>query len=149
MMHKAWCSTEEVPYCFSRSSVIFQGHTEQKIANFYLNWVFPDCNSSLKFTNGFEMMHKAWHDIKEVSYCFFKVIHQIQGHGLKNWWFESNLSKITRPVGAIKSLRFALFKVKFWKSDLRNHFRCYFCVCQQFFCPSYVMIRSYALAGWH
>ena len=28
---------------------------------------------------------------------------------MKNQWFESNLSKITRPVAAIKSLRFALF----------------------------------------
>ena len=47
MMHKAWCSIEEVPYCFSRSSIKFQGHPVQKIANFALNWVFPDCNSSL------------------------------------------------------------------------------------------------------
>ena len=44
---------------------------------------------------------------------FFGVIHQIsRSHGLKNRRFESNLSKITRPVAAIKSLRFALFK--FW-----------------------------------
>ena len=47
MMHKAWSSIEEVPYCFSRSSVKFQGHTGQKIADFDLNWVFPDSNSSL------------------------------------------------------------------------------------------------------
>ena len=26
MIHKAWCSTEEVPYYFSRSSIKFQGH---------------------------------------------------------------------------------------------------------------------------
>ena len=33
------------------------------------------------------------------------VIHQIwRSHGLKNRRFESNLSKITRPVAAIKSL---------------------------------------------
>ena len=56
MMHKAWCSIEEVPYYFSGSSIKFQGHT-----------------------------------------------------GWKNRWFESNLSEITRPVAAIKSLRFALF----------------------------------------
>ena len=85
MMHKAWSSIEEVPYCIARSSVKFHGHTggknwrfesnlrllgrsqlsnpsdlpcsrssvkfqvhtEQKIANFDLNWAFPDCNSSL------------------------------------------------------------------------------------------------------
>ena len=31
MMHKAWSSIEEVPYCFSRSSVKFQGDTALKI----------------------------------------------------------------------------------------------------------------------
>ena len=47
MMHKAWSSIEEVPYCFLRSSVKFQGHIRQKIANFDPNWGFPDCNLSL------------------------------------------------------------------------------------------------------
>ena len=46
-MHKAWSSIEEVPYCFSRSSVKFKGHTALKIVEFYSNWAFPDCNSSL------------------------------------------------------------------------------------------------------
>ena len=32
---------------FSRSSVKFQGHLGQKIANFDLNWAFLDCNPSL------------------------------------------------------------------------------------------------------
>ena len=56
MMHKAWCSTEEVPYCFARSSIKFEGHMDQKI---------DDLNPIL--------------------------------------------SKITRLVAAIKSLRFVLF----------------------------------------
>ena len=30
MLHKAWSSIEEVPYCFWRSSVKFQGHTAKK-----------------------------------------------------------------------------------------------------------------------
>ena len=47
MMHKAWNSIEEVPYCFSRSSVKFLGHTAWKIVEFDPNWAFPDCNSSL------------------------------------------------------------------------------------------------------
>ena len=46
MMHKAWCSKEEVPYCFPRSSIKFQGHTGQNI-NFDPNWAFPNFNSSL------------------------------------------------------------------------------------------------------
>ena len=44
---KSWCSIEEVSYCFPRSSIKFQGHTGQNIANFDPNWAFPDNNSSL------------------------------------------------------------------------------------------------------
>ena len=47
MLHKAWSSIEEVPYCFSRSSVKFQGHTAIKIVEFDPNWPFPDSNWSL------------------------------------------------------------------------------------------------------
>ena len=47
MMHKAWSSRQEVPCCFLKSSLKFQGHTKQKITDFDLNWAFPDCNSSL------------------------------------------------------------------------------------------------------
>ena len=47
MMHKARNSIEEVPYCFWRSSVKFQGHTAPKSVEFDPDWAFPDCNSSL------------------------------------------------------------------------------------------------------
>ena len=47
MMHRAWSSIVEVPYCFSRSYVKFQGHTALKIVEFDPNLVFPDFNSSL------------------------------------------------------------------------------------------------------
>ena len=47
MMHRAWSSIEEVPYCFWRSSVKFQGHIALKIVEFDPNRAFPDCNSSL------------------------------------------------------------------------------------------------------
>ena len=48
MMHKAWSSIEEVPYCISRSYVKLQGHTALKIVDFDPYWAFPDCNSSLE-----------------------------------------------------------------------------------------------------
>ena len=38
MMHKAWCSIEEVPCYFSRSSIKFQGHTGWKIDGFDQIW---------------------------------------------------------------------------------------------------------------
>ena len=47
MIHTAWSSIVEVPYCFSRSYVKFQGHTALKIVEFDPNWAFPDSNSSL------------------------------------------------------------------------------------------------------
>ena len=36
MLHKASNSIEEVPYCFWRSSIKFQGHTAKKIVDFEL-----------------------------------------------------------------------------------------------------------------
>ena len=47
MMHRARSSIVEVPYCFSRSSIKFQGHTALKIVEFDPKWAFPDCNSGL------------------------------------------------------------------------------------------------------
>ena len=47
MMHRARSGIVEVPYCFSRSSVKFQGHMALKIVEFDPKWAFPDCNSSL------------------------------------------------------------------------------------------------------
>ena len=47
MMHRPWSSIVEVPYCFSRSNVKFQGHTALKIVKFDRNWAFLDSNSSL------------------------------------------------------------------------------------------------------
>ena len=38
MMHKAWCSIEEVPYYFSRSSIKFQGHMGWKIDDLDQIW---------------------------------------------------------------------------------------------------------------
>ena len=109
MMHKAWSSIEKVPYCFSRSYVKLQGHTALKIVDFDPNWAFPDCISSLKLP-----MATKWCTKLEVALKRCPVV--FQGHPsnfkvtrAKNRRFESNLSKITRPVVAIKSLRFALF----------------------------------------
>ena len=47
MMNKGWSSIEEVPYCFSRSWIKFQGRTSLKIVEFDPNWAFPDCNYNL------------------------------------------------------------------------------------------------------
>ena len=107
MMHKAWSSAEKGALS---SSIKFQGHTGQKIANFCPNSAFQESNSSFEFTGGFEIMDKAWHSVEEVPYGFWYSSIKFQGNmGLKNKRLQSNWSKIIRPVTAIKSLRFALF----------------------------------------
>ena len=96
MLHKAWNSKGEMPYCFSRSSVKFQGHTGQSTTNFDPNWAFPDYRPVTAF--------------KSLRFALFGVIHQISRlHGQKNDDLIPILSKNIRPVTAIKSLRFALF----------------------------------------
>ena len=109
IIYKAWSSIEEVPYCLSRSLIKFQGHTGQKIANFDPNWAFLDCNCSLNSPMGLKWCTKL--DVLQ------KRCHIVfRGHpsNLKVTWTEKIhdlnpiLSKITRLVAAIKSLRFAL-----------------------------------------
>ena len=92
MIHKAWCCLDEVPYCFSRSSVKFQGHRAKKIVDFEPNWAFPDCNSSLNLPTAMKWYTKleaAW----ESALLSFKVICQMsRSHGTKNCWFWPKLS---------------------------------------------------------
>ena len=73
MMHIAWCCLEEVPYCFSRSSVKFQGHMALKIVEFDPDWAFPDCNSSLN-----SPMAKKWCTKLEVALKRCPIV--FQGH---------------------------------------------------------------------
>ena len=63
----------EISYCFSRSSVKFQGHTALKIAEFYPDWAFPDCNSSLN-----SPMAKKWCTKLEVALKRCPIV--FQGH---------------------------------------------------------------------
>ena len=78
-MHKAWSRIEEVPYCFSRSSVKFQGHIALKIVEFDPIWAFPDCNSSLnsriamKCCTKLETAKKRCHIVFQCHLSNFKV----------------------------------------------------------------------------
>ena len=137
MMHKAWNSIEEVPYCFARSYVKFQGHTALPYVQFDPNCTLRECNPSLnspmatkwctqlevapeedpyfffkvicqlqfEFTNGYEMMHKAWSSIEEVPYCFSRSSIKYPGHtALKivefdpNWMFPDCNSSFNSPM---------------------------------------------------
>ena len=107
MLHKAWSSIEEVPYCFSRSSVKSQGHTALKMIEFHPNWAFPDCNSSLNtpMVTKWCTKHKVWSRIEEVPYCLSRSYVKLQGHtALKivdfdpNWAIPDCISSLESPM---------------------------------------------------
>ena len=112
MMHRAWSIIIEVPYCFSRSYVKFQGHTALKIVEFDPNWAFPDCNSSLNSPMAMKCCTKLETTKERCPIVFqghpsnFKVTrYKISPILTQKWAFFSDY----RLVAAFKSLRFALF----------------------------------------
>ena len=71
MLRKAWNSKGEMPYCFPRSSIKFQGNTGQNITHFDPNWAFPDYRPVAAF--------------KSLRFALLKVIFQIsRSRGSKN-----------------------------------------------------------------
>ena len=105
MMHKAWSSIEEVPYCFSRSYVKLQDHTALKIVEFDPNWAFPDCNSSLNSPMATKWCIELEVACVKVPYCFSRSSIKFQGHtALKivefdpNWAFLDCNSSLNSPM---------------------------------------------------
>ena len=75
----------------------------KQIVDFDPNWAFPDCYSS--FTNGYEMMHKAWNNIGGVPYRFSRSSVKFQGHTGQtiddfdpNWAFPDCYSNLDSPM---------------------------------------------------
>ena len=93
MMHKVWSSIEEVPYCFSRSSVKFRGHTALKIVEFDPNWAFSDCNSSLN-----SPMATKWCPNFEVAWKRCPIVFEVHPSNCKvtRLKISSNLTQIGR-----------------------------------------------------
>ena len=129
MMHRAWSIIIEVPYCFSRSSVKFQGHTALKIVEFDPNWAFPDCNSSLNSPMAMKCCTKLETAKERCPIVFqghpsnFKVTrYKISPILTLKWAFPDY-----RPVAAFKSLSFALLKIMCQKSRSQCENECWFC----------------------
>ena len=77
MLHKAWNSKGEMPYCFPRSSIKFQGHTGQNITDFDPNWAFPDYRPVAAFKSlRFALLlwhHETWFTgISKILSCICK-----------------------------------------------------------------------------
>ena len=96
-MHKAWSSIEEVPYCFSRSSVKFQGHIALKIVEFDSNWAFPDCYSSLN-----SPMAMKWCTKLETAKKRFTIV--FQGHPSNFKVTRDKTSPILTQIGRFRTI---------------------------------------------
>ena len=97
MMHKAYSSIEEVPYCFSRSSVKFQGHLALKIVEFHSNWAFPDCNSSLNSPIAMKCCTKL-----ETAKKIYPIVFQGHPSNLKVTWDKT--SPILTQIGRFRTI---------------------------------------------
>ena len=97
MMHKAWSSIEEVPYCFARSYVKLQGYTALKIVKFYPNWAFPDCNSSFNSPMAMKCCTKLETAKKRVPFVF-------QGHPLNFKVTRYKTSPILTQIGRFRTI---------------------------------------------
>ena len=73
MMHKAWCSTEEVPYCFPRPSIKFQGHKGQKIDDLDQIWARLQGRSQLSNPSDLPCFTKLCVSYSFASVCIYLV----------------------------------------------------------------------------
>ena len=94
MMHKAWYSTEDVPYCFSKTSIKFQGHMDQK---------FDDLNPILsKITTlvaAIKSLRSAWNLAAEKSTLVQLMV----------WWCQASFNFTIKS----STLHFFYFMVSF------------------------------------
>ena len=103
MIHKAWCSIEEVLYYFSRSYIIFQGHTGWKIDDLDQIWarlvgrsqlsnssdlpcLFPESNFSLALNINSKL---KWHNTLYMcrSLLIFSNVNFKMAARQPNWFF--------------------------------------------------------------
>ena len=106
MMHKAWCGIQEMPCCFSRSSVKFPGHMAKKRSSLLTQI------GRLRAVTPVWIHQWLWNDAQSLkqprtgALLFFNVIHQIsRSHMTKkiadfdpNWAFPDCNSRLNSPM---------------------------------------------------
>ena len=114
MMHKTSRGIEEVPYCFSRSSIPFECRTGQEVAKLTQSAAFPDDNSSLNSKMAMKWCTKLVGAQKKCL-IVLDVIHPIVNKQVPENANLASISafKITRLLAAIKFLRFACLCITF------------------------------------
>ena len=95
--HAALKIVEFDPNCVSRSSVKFQGHIALKIVEFDPNWAFPDCNSSLNSPMAMKCCTKLETAMKRCPIVF-------QGHPSNFKVTRDKTSPILTQIGHFRTI---------------------------------------------
>ena len=88
MVHKAWSSIEEVPYCFLGSSIKFRGHTGWKIDDLNPIWVRLPGRSQLSNPSDLPCLLADWKWLHPIAITFNTlclVEFYTQWHGTLKW----------------------------------------------------------------
>ena len=135
MLHKAWNSKGEMPYCFPRSSIKFQGHTVQNITDFDPNWAFPDYRpvaacKSLRFAlflSCVTLTFDGW-PWKTIGHLFYV---SFQSHR----WIQTGVNS-PETLNSGPNWRFiVLCDLEIWRMTFKNNkapLLCYFKLCASF-----------------
>ena len=93
MLHKAWNSKGEMPFCFPRSSIKFQGHMVQNITDIDPNWAFPDYRPVAAFKSlRFALLVTTWSPRDQwVKNWLFVWRHHLTTILSRGQWFKSSL----------------------------------------------------------
>ena len=142
MLHKAWNCKREMPYCFLRSSIIFQGHTVQNITDFDPNWAFPDYRQvaafkSLRFALFFFLsswlvenrilsnITKQWifyskqteyENYSILDYCFQRHLYQLR-LTLISAWIDNHMPSKMQDYLTFPQIRQTIVDVWKWKRN--------------------------------
>ena len=120
MMHKAWRCLEEVPYCFSRSSIKFQGHTAKKssiltqigccrtVTPFWIHqWLWNDAQNlkqhrrgALFFFQGHSLNFRVARDKKLPILTRIERFRTVTPYWINSWLWNNAQSLIAHRRGA-------------------------------------------------
>ena len=80
MHNRAWSYVEQVPYCFSRSSVKFQGHIYAEKLTILIQTEHFRTVASVWIDRWLGTVHKTWRGREEVPCCFSRLSIKFQCH---------------------------------------------------------------------
>ena len=118
MLHKAWNSKEEMPYCFPRSSIKFQGHTGQNITDFDPNWAFPNYRPVAAFKSlRFALLSLCKYKLDPVNHTQIWQVSLQLSDTCQIWmWYWLDVWFNHRLAFEIMCYRYAIILMKFFSS---------------------------------